>query len=154
MALYPSRVRSSDLLGRGEPSASIEVSADEVDVVDSSGEDALAGTLKPRADTIRHSWNGGRVARSPRPPAIARSPNGIIPNGLMMLISTPNTPITIQITKTTRNAMRKVRPHHDWTFAKVDGCDDISGLTVELSGAHAGVWAWHFILHASARAIC
>src|SRR5687767_6935843 len=28
------------------------------------------------------------------------------------------------------------------------------GLTVELSGARAEVWAWHFIAHASARAIC
>ena len=27
-------------------------------------------------------------------------------------------------------------------------------LTVELSGAHADVWAWHFIFHASAPAIC
>ena len=27
-------------------------------------------------------------------------------------------------------------------------------LTVELSGAHAVVWAWHFIYHASAPAIC
>jgi hypothetical protein len=27
-------------------------------------------------------------------------------------------------------------------------------LTVELSGAHAGVRAWHFILHPSAPAIC
>jgi len=28
------------------------------------------------------------------------------------------------------------------------------GLTVELNGAHADVGAWHFILHASAPAIC
>ena len=28
------------------------------------------------------------------------------------------------------------------------------GLTVELSGAHAGAWAWHFILHASAPTKC
>jgi hypothetical protein len=27
-------------------------------------------------------------------------------------------------------------------------------LTVELSGARAGAWAWYFILHASARTIC
>jgi hypothetical protein len=27
-------------------------------------------------------------------------------------------------------------------------------LTVELSGAHAEVWAWHFIFHASAPARC
>jgi hypothetical protein len=27
-------------------------------------------------------------------------------------------------------------------------------LTVELSGAHAGVWAWHFIFHASAPTSC
>ena len=138
MALYPSRVRSSDLLGRGGPPAADEVSAEEVDVVDLSGKDPLAGTSKPRADTICHSWNGGRVARNPRPPTMASSPNGIIPNGLMMLISTPNTPITIQITKTARNAMRKMRPHHHWRFAKFGGGGDISGLTVELSGAHAG----------------
>src|SRR5688572_28051227 len=36
-----------------------------------------------------------------------------------------------------------------------DTGDDISvRLTVELSGAHADVWAWHFIFHASAPAIC
>ncbi len=29
-----------------------------------------------------------------------------------------------------------------------------SGLTVELSGARAYVWAWHFILHASAPTKC
>ena len=27
-------------------------------------------------------------------------------------------------------------------------------LTVELSGAYAGVWAWHFIFHASALTSC
>ena len=26
----------------------------------------------------------------------------------------------------------------------------LTALTVELSGAHAGVWAWHFVVHAPA----
>ena len=30
----------------------------------------------------------------------------------------------------------------------------MSHLTVELSGARAGVWAWHFIFHAFAPTIC
>jgi len=30
----------------------------------------------------------------------------------------------------------------------------IFGLTVELSGAAAEAWVWHFISHASAPAIC
>jgi len=34
--------------------------------------------------------------------------------------------------------------------------DDVAhgALTVELSGAHADVWAWHFIPHAPASAKC
>ena len=31
---------------------------------------------------------------------------------------------------------------------------DLCVLTVELSGAHADVWTWHFIYHASAPARC
>ena len=42
------------------------------------------------------------------------------------------------------------------SLAKVarSNCDNSRPLTVELSGAHADDGAWHFILHASAPAIC
>jgi hypothetical protein len=38
----------------------------------------------------------------------------------------------------------------DWNLAHAVHCH----LTVELSGAHADVWAWHLMVNASARAIC
>jgi len=57
----------------------------------------------------------------------------------------------VQHEVTNRGATTSHQPNNDDQII-LDSVGE--SLEVELSGAHADVWAWHFILHASAPAKC